>query len=1081
MSRKPSFEELEQRAKELEKECAKGKRAEEALRESEEKYRILVENAGEAIFVAQEGMLKFVNKKTEEMIGYSKEELTSRPFTEFIHPDDRALVMERHIQRQQGMELPGDYCFRIVQKSGETRWAELSVVRIDWEGKPATLNFLDDITERRRAEESLRQSEATLQSVFRAAPVGICIMKNRTYQRANAFWCESFGYPEKDILFKDTRILYESDEEYERVGRKLYAHMQEEGLASTETRLRRSDGVFRDVVLIAAPLHDDDLSAGAVTVIHDVTERKRSERQRRRHMKESERFNRLAVGREQRILELKREVNQLSQCLGRPRPYPAAVSDDDVTAEKAPDGGDLVSAPDEPEESVPPLEALFNLGQFQELMDGFCESMGIASAIIDLQGVTLVQSHWKRLCTDFHRTNEITRRRCIESDTELALRLKEGHKFTVYQCLNGLTDAASPIVIEGRHVANVFVGQFLTEPPQEGFFRRQAAECGFDERTYLEALREVPIIAQEKLPAILNYLTSFAVLVGTLGLEHFRQKRSEARLAVRNEELIREREAALNLAEDAEQARIATERSRKALRESQKKFKAAFEGAHDAITITTKAGRVLDCNRRALEIYGLKSSDAFLDKRPADFSPPFQPDGRKSLHVARELINKALDEGGFLRFEWLHQRSDGEVFPTEVILTSYQLGSETVLQATIRDITERKRAEEERKRLQAQLNQAQKMESVGRLAGGVAHDFNNMLGIIIGNAEMAMLQIDPSESSYKNIHEILKASQRSADLVRQLLAFARKQTIRPEVMDLNDMVSGMLKMLHRLIGEDIRLNWIPGKDVGRVRMDPTQVNQILANLMVNSRDAIPGVGKITIETANKSFDESYSRRHEGAVPGEYVLLGVSDTGAGMSPEVMEHVFDPFFTTKELGRGTGLGLATVYGIVKQNNGFINVYSEQGLGTTIKIYLPRFEGETVGAAEKADERKLPEGTETLLLAEDEASLLNVAREILAGQGYTVLAARTPTEALMLAERHKGEIHLLLTDVVMPEMNGRELMGRLQALRPRIKALFMSGYTANVVAHHGVLDEGVHFIEKPFSPRTLAEKVREVLDKG
>jgi two-component system cell cycle sensor histidine kinase/response regulator CckA len=397
------------------------------------------------------------------------------------------------------------------------------------------------------------------------------------------------------------------------------------------------------------------------------------------------------------------------------------------------------------------------------------------------------------------------------------------------------------------------------------------------------------------------------------------------------------------------------------------------------------------------------------------------------------------------------------------------------------DITERKQAEEERQKLQAQLLQAQKMESVGRLAGGVAHDFNNMLGIIIGNAEMAALEIAPGHPLIQNIQEIIHAGRRSAETVRQLLAYARKQTIRPEVLDLNDTISGMLNMLRRIIGEDIELTWIPGKEVDKVRMDPSQINQVLANLVVNSRDAIPGVGKITIESANTVLDETYCGQHSGFVPGEYVLVVVSDTGVGMSTEVMEHIFDPFFTTKEMGRGTGLGLATVYGIVKQNEGFISVYSEPGKSTTFKIYLPRVGGERVSAQAKTEERRLPRGMETVLLAEDEGPLLRIARDILARQGYAVLAARTPGEALALAENHTGKIHLLLTDVVMPEMNGRELMESLHARLPSMKVLFMSGYTADVVAHHGVLDSGVHFIEKPFSPSALAEKVREVLDKG
>ncbi|MCF8083901.1 MAG: PAS domain S-box protein [Deltaproteobacteria bacterium] len=396
------------------------------------------------------------------------------------------------------------------------------------------------------------------------------------------------------------------------------------------------------------------------------------------------------------------------------------------------------------------------------------------------------------------------------------------------------------------------------------------------------------------------------------------------------------------------------------------------------------------------------------------------------------------------------------------------------------DITEQKQAEERHVQLEEQMRQAQKLESIGLLAGGVAHDFNNMLGIIIANAELAEMQRDADGLVHQNVQEILKASHRAADTVRQLLAFARKQTISPKDLDLNDTVSGILNMLRRIIGENIDLRFVPGKGLWNVRMDPAQVHQLLTNLVVNSRDALPDGGRITIETANKTMDESYAQTRNGFTPGKYVLLMVSDTGEGMPPEVMDHLFDPFFTTKEVGRGTGLGLATVYGMVKQNSGFIYVYSEPGEGTTFKIYLPMHKEKTAGTPAAAVKKPVPGGNETILVAEDEEVLLQTCKHVLERQGYTVLAARKPGEALALAEQHPGEIHMLLTDVVMPEMNGRELAERLQVLRPETKCLFMSGYTADVVARHGVLDRGVEFIEKPFSFTGLATKVREVLDQ-
>jgi two-component system cell cycle sensor histidine kinase/response regulator CckA len=394
-------------------------------------------------------------------------------------------------------------------------------------------------------------------------------------------------------------------------------------------------------------------------------------------------------------------------------------------------------------------------------------------------------------------------------------------------------------------------------------------------------------------------------------------------------------------------------------------------------------------------------------------------------------------------------------------------------------ITEHKRAEEEKSRLEGQLLQAQKMETVGQLAGGVAHDFNNMLQVIISYVEMSLGKVEAGQPVHKYLLEIRRAAQRSAEITGQLLAFARKQTVSPKVLDLNDAVAGTQKMIQRLIGEDIDLARMPGHDLWKVKIDPAQLDQILANLAVNARDAIGGVGKLTIETENVTFDEAYCATHAGYAPGEYLLLAVSDDGCGMNKQTMSHLFEPFFTTKGPGKGTGLGLATIYGIVKQNNGFINVYSEPGHGTTFKVYLPRAGGAAEIGQVEAEVAAPRGGTETVLVAEDETAILELARESLEQLGYTVLTARTPEDAIRSNKEHPGPIHLLITDVVMPQMNGRQLAERLVAARAGLKCLYMSGYTANVIAHRGVLEEGVSFIAKPFSLTTLAAKVREVLD--
>ncbi|SLM27889.1 PAS/PAC sensor hybrid histidine kinase [Desulfamplus magnetovallimortis] len=409
-------------------------------------------------------------------------------------------------------------------------------------------------------------------------------------------------------------------------------------------------------------------------------------------------------------------------------------------------------------------------------------------------------------------------------------------------------------------------------------------------------------------------------------------------------------------------------------------------------------------------------------------------------------------------------------------------GNPLKISGVIQDITKRKRSEEALLKLKIQLQQAQKMESIGRLAGGVAHDFNNMLSVILGNTELILDDAGSDSPFFDNLKEIQYAAKRSTDFVRQLLAFARQQTIAPEIINLNSTLEGMLNMLNRLIGEDIELVWAPSERLWPIKIDPSQIDQIFVNLCVNARDAIKGVGCVTIETENIRIDYEYCRENVSFKPGEYVRVCFSDNGCGMGKKILENLFEPFYTTKEVGHGSGLGLATVYGIVKQNNGFINVYSELGEGTTFKIYLPHHVVEAVERSKK--ESSVTEAVKrhgTILLVEDETAILKMTKMMLERSGYNVLGASTPGEAIRIVQ--DGSLHkidLLLTDVVMPEMNGKELAGALIKLYPELKCLFMSGYTANVIAHRGILDEGVHFINKPFSKQELAVKIRDILDE-
>lgn len=513
-----------------------------------------------------------------------------------------------------------------------------------------------------------------------------------------------------------------------------------------------------------------------------------------------------------------------------------------------------------------------------------------------------------------------------------------------------------------------------------------------------------------------------------------------------------------------------------ALKTSEEKYRKIVEETGDLITRTDEKGVLTYVNQCAKRIFGIPAVQC-LGKSAFEFIHP--EDREKTEEWFHDCVDNHFKQSSFENR--LVNQETNEIFQFLWTCNFHydDQGCLLLVNSVAHDITERKRAAEEKSKLESQLQQVQKMESVGRLAGGVAHDFNNMLGVILGHTEMLLEHVNPGEPTYEDLEEIRKAAERSADLTRQLLAFARKQTAAPKVLDLNKTVDSMLKMIKRLIGENITLERLTSDESWLVNIDPSQIDQVLANLCVNARDAIVDVGKLTIETGIATFDESDCIFHPGCTPGEYVLLTVSDNGCGMDAETQANIFEPFFTTKELGKGTGLGLATVFGIVKQNNGFIDVYSEAGLGTTFKIYLPRHIGKSELRLEKDLSNQAVVGHETILLVEDEPAILKITKIMLERLGYIVLAASTPGEACRLAREFAGEIHLLMTDVVMPEMNGRDLAKNLLTLYPNLNRLFMSGYTANVITHHGVLDEGVHFIQKPFSKNALATKIREAID--
>jgi len=524
-------------------------------------------------------------------------------------------------------------------------------------------------------------------------------------------------------------------------------------------------------------------------------------------------------------------------------------------------------------------------------------------------------------------------------------------------------------------------------------------------------------------------------------------------------------------------------RVEEALRASEEKYRLIAENTADVITVLDMDLNFTYVSPSIERLRGYTADEAMGQTLDQVITP-------ESMEQIRGLFYEELGrEAG--------QDSDSSRFRT-LIIEEYCRGGGTVMAevscsflrdengkpvgvlTVSRDISERRKAEAEKESLQQQLIQSQKMESVGRLAGGVAHDFNNMLGVIIGYAEMAVAGLDAGNPLQKNLGEIIRAARHSAELTGQLLAFARRQEVSPRVLSLNRLIDGTLNMLRRLLGEDVDLEWNPGTSLWNVRIDPTQVDQILANLTANARDAISGVGSLVISTSNVSV-AGRSDALPGLIPGDYVLLTVSDDGCGIEPEQIDHLFEPFFTTKEMGKGTGLGLATVYGIVKQNMGYIYVDSSYGRGTTVTVYLPRT---LAGSAEHGDTERCASpvrGSETVLFVEDEDSILDLGTVILEQCGYKVLKAKSPSDALALLKGLKTKVDLLISDVVMPGMNGRDLRKLIEVGMPGIKVLYISGYTSDILAGQGIADDSRFFLQKPFSPSAFSEKVRLVLDSN
>ena len=682
------------------------------------------------------------------------------------------------------------------------------------------------------------------------------------------------------------------------------------------------------------------------------------------------------------------------------------------------------------------LQSLIDVEKIQSIMDDFYALTGMVTAILDLKGQVLESTGWQDICTKFHRANPETARNCTDSDLFLASHLKPG-ECVDYKCKNGLWDVVTPLYIGGRHMGNIYSGQFFYDDEQidESFFAKRADLHGFDKDAYLQALARVPRYRRKTIRHLMDFLIKFTAYVSEVSLANSQYAQE-----------IRERK------------RVEQERER---------LMTAISQVGESIIVTDADGIIQYVNPTVETVSGYTSQEV-VGKTPRMFQS-----GKQDNEFYRQLW-QTISSGHTWTGRIVNKRKDGTLYTEATTISPVRdaLGDIVNYVAVKRDITDHLR-------LEHQFHQAQKMESVGRLAGGVAHDFNNGLSVIMGYTELALDRMAESDPLYANLQEILKAANHSKDITRQLLAFARKQTVAPKILDLNATVESMLKMLRRLIGEDIDMAWLPDSGLWPIRIDPAQVDQILANLCVNARDAIAGVGKLTIETQTIHLGPDFCSHHPDAVSGDYVLLSVSDDGSGMDSDTLDHIFEPFFTTKALGKGTGLGLSTVYGIVKQNNGFIDAVSRPGQGTTFKLYFPRYQGPTVDEAAAAKRVKMVEGQgETVLLVEDDASILQLTTAMLERLGYTVVPVNSPIEAMRRVNQERLNIDLLLTDVVMPEMNGPALAEKMCSLYPDLKCLFMSGYTFDVMAYRNISKKDLNFIHKPFTIKDLSIMLRRII---
>jgi two-component system, cell cycle sensor histidine kinase and response regulator CckA len=963
---------------------------------------------------------------------------TREDFYNVVHPDDREKIRLSLLRRIEDDDAPSMLEFRIIWPDGTIRHltGRGKAVRDD-AGKPVRMHGIQwDITEQKRAETQLKKSNELLRVIIETAPTAIIglDLEGKVHTVWNRAAEKMLGWSAEEAMGRYLpSVPVDNEEEFRRFREFMRSGNTMNGV---EVARRKSDGTPIYYSIYASPLRDENGAVlGNIAVLVDITNRKSVEEA----LRESEERLKLTldaahiVAWEINVDGSHHEAGPVHKLFGKPEGF------------SHPELSDLYESihPDD-REGMKTLvrEALQDKRKYY--IEFRVPQQNGSVQWIEATGRLLKDTLGKPVRL-LGVARNITERKLAEE----ALRKSEKRTKSIIQALpigmhmyrmendgrlifTGANPAADKILgvehgqLVGKTIEEAFPALLETDIPQH---YREVAATG--EMWYTEQI---------------NY--HHGVIQGAYEVYAFQT--SPGNMGAAFEDI--------------------TERKKmdEALRRSEERFKLLVQNSNDIIILLNESGALNDVNGPVERILGY-TPEELIGKPAFDLVHP------DDLATVAKAFEDSLAMPNITRVvEYRYRHKDGRWMQLEAV--GANLLNDPVVKAivvSVRDISERKKFQE-------QLQQAMKMEAVGRLAGGVAHDFNNILTVISGNIELARMGLSPSDPLTRRLEQMARAADSAASLTRQLLAFSRRQIIEPRVLNLNDLIKNIDLMLRRLIGENIELKTILRKDLDSVRVDPGQFEQVLVNLVVNARDAMPDGGNLIIETDNVALDENYSLTHPESIPGQFILLAVSDTGHGMSDEVKDHIFEPFFTTKGIGHGTGLGLATIFGIVKQAGGSIEVYSETGEGTTFKIYLPMIEGQAEKLSKSQPAHALPKGRETILFVEDEANVRMVGMMMLAELGYNVIEARNGIEALAFADKYKDQIDLLMTDIVLPGMNGRELAERLIKIRPEIKTLFTSGYTEDVIVHHGVIDARINFIGKPYSLQPLAKKLRDILDK-